>query len=69
MSTRTDSKVEVVPVSDDDAYEMFDQVTREQMGIPAAEFLARWDAGEFEGIDFDSVPGLVEVWMYLPFVR
>ena len=30
------------------------------------DFLRRWNAGEWDGVDLDDVPGLVEVWMVLP---
>lgn len=60
---------EVVDLSAEQAAEMFDQVTREEMGISGEEFLRRWDDGEWRDQDFDDVPGLVNVWMYVPFVR
>jgi hypothetical protein len=69
MTSSTTHDVKVVEVSQADGFTMFDQVTRREMGISGEEFLCRWDAGEYEGIDYDTVPGLVEVWMYLPFAR
>lgn len=49
--------------------DLFDQIARKNMGISGTEFLQRWDAGEFEGINWDDVPGLAEVATALPFAR
>jgi hypothetical protein len=69
MSSGTACDVQIVQVAEEDATDMFDEVTQRAMGMAGSEFMQRWDAGEYEGVDFDQVPGLVEVWMYLPFVR
>lgn len=61
--------VEVVELTQEEDTELFDQVVRREMGISGPEFLQRWDAGEFEGVNYDDVPGLVTVYMYLPFAR
>ena len=61
--------VEVVELTQEEDGDLFDQVVRREMGMSGPEFLARWDAGEYEGVDFDTVPGLVTVYMYLPFAR
>jgi hypothetical protein len=34
-----------------------------------AEFLRRWDAGEYQDLDVDSIPGLVDVVLALSLVR
>ncbi|WP_232021573.1 MULTISPECIES: hypothetical protein [Pseudonocardia] len=52
-----------------DAEAVFDRVTRRELGISGADFLARWDAGDYEGVDVDDVDGLAEVVGALPFVR
>jgi hypothetical protein len=39
------------------------------MGISGTQFLARWDAGEFEDMNWDDIPGLAEVATALPFAR
>ena len=49
--------------------ELFDRIARRNMDLSGSEFLARWDSGAFEGVDWDSVPGLAEVAMALPFAR
>jgi hypothetical protein len=61
--------VEVVELTPEEDAELFDQVVRREMNMTGADFLTRWDAGEYEGVDFDTVPGLVTVFMYLPFAR
>jgi hypothetical protein len=65
----TTCDVEVVELDDAEAADLFDRIARREMGISGAEFLARLDNGDYEDVDHDSVPGLVEVWMSLPFVR
>ncbi|MGH3863831.1 hypothetical protein [Actinokineospora sp.] len=61
--------VEVDELSAEAAARAFDAITQREMGISGAEFLERWDAGEWEQTDFDEVPGLVDVWMSIPLVR
>lgn len=54
---------------DSEALALFDQVTRQEMGISASEFLRKWDAGEWMDTDVDDVPGLPRVWILLATVR
>jgi hypothetical protein len=42
-------------VNEEEAYEVFDYQSRKLVGMPAEEFLSRWDAGEFHEL-FDK-PG------------
>lgn len=56
-------------LSPEEAKALFDKVARKEMGISGPEFLRRWDAGEWEGIDPDEVPGLVRLWTLMPFGR
>jgi hypothetical protein len=56
-------------MSADEYDDMFDRIARKNMGISGAEFLRRWDAGEFEGTDWDSIDGLRAVAMALPLAR
>jgi hypothetical protein len=65
----TTCDVEIVELSGDEAADAFDQLARREMGISGAEFLRRWDVGEWTDEDFDDVHGLVDVWMGLPLVR
>jgi len=47
----------------------FDELCRNHMRLSSQEFLVKWDAGDFEGADWDAVPGLRTVAMALPMVR
>jgi hypothetical protein len=38
----------------DEAVAMFDREARRVVGMSGAEFIARWDAGEYEDVDLDS---------------
>lgn len=69
MSVINGSHSEVIDVDTSDAADMFERIVHFHMGITAEAFLQRWDAGEFAGSDWDSVPGLVEVATALPFAR
>ena len=66
---RTQCRAETVALSQDEARDVFDQVVRREMGIAGAEFLRRWDAGEWADVDLDDVPGLGEVRAFLAFAR
>jgi hypothetical protein len=52
-----------------DSADLFDRIARKYMGISGTQFLARWDAGEFEDKNWDDIPGLAEVATALPFAR
>lgn len=59
-----------VTTLDEDGYtDLFDRIAKKNMGLSGAEFLRRWDAGQYEGIDWDSVDGLVPVAMSIRLVR
>jgi hypothetical protein len=60
---------EVREVSQEEGGEMFDAVCRRELGMPGPEFFRRWDAGEYRDVDLDSVDGLLEVVMMIPFAR
>src|SRR6185503_11243238 len=45
-------------LSDEQYAELFDRIVRKNMGITAEEFLVRWDAGRYRGVDWDDVSGL-----------
>lgn len=61
--------VPVKNLSDPEAQDMFDRICQREMQITGGEFLRRWDAGEYDTSDVDSVPGLADVAMALPLVR
>lgn len=69
MANNTACDVEVVELDEAESTAMFDRVAHREMGMSGEEFLRRWDAGEWDGVDLDSVDGLVDVWMMLPAVR
>jgi hypothetical protein len=69
MSSGTYADIKVVYMTEDDAVEAFDRTARREMDMSGADFLRRWDAGEWADADLDDVPGLVDVWMMLPLVR
>lgn len=54
----------------EEGYAFFDRKAREELGMPGAEFLRRWDAGEFRPIP-DTVEGrrVGQLVMMLPFAR
>jgi hypothetical protein len=41
-------------LSPDEATALFDHESRRLAGMPAEEFLAKWDAGEYRGLDLDT---------------
>jgi hypothetical protein len=61
--------VEIVAMTESEAAEAFGRLAKREMRISGDEFLRRWDAGEWDDLDLDEVPGLVDVWMALPLVR
>jgi hypothetical protein len=64
-----DAACGVVQLSESEAVTLFDKIAMQHMHMSGEEFLKRWDAGEYEGRDWDSIPGLAEVAMVLPFAR
>ncbi|KHJ73396.1 hypothetical protein [Rhodococcus sp. Chr-9] len=69
MAVISDSHSEVVVLDSHDSADLFDRIAQAYMSITGTEFLRRWDTGEFEGVDWDSIPGLAEVAIALPFAR
>jgi len=69
MSRETTCDVEVEHLTAAESASAFDALARREMGISGEEFLRRWDAGEWYGVDPDDVPGLVDVSMALVLVR
>jgi len=69
MTTKTEATGGVEYMNRRDSAELFDQIARKNMGMSGTDFLRRWDAGEYEGQDWDAVPGLAEVATALPFAR
>lgn len=69
MSNDTKCEANVVEVGIEHGASIFDKIVRREMGIPGAEFLRRWDAGEWADADYDEVPGLIEARNAIPFAR
>jgi hypothetical protein len=59
------STVEVVEATPELGRAMLDRAAREVLNISGEEFLARWDAGDFEDPDD---PAITRVAMLIPFV-
>ncbi|SHY10959.1 hypothetical protein [Mycobacteroides abscessus] len=58
---------EIVELDDFQAREMFDHVCRSQIGLSGAEFIERYQSGEYDDVDPDSIEGLPTVLCILPF--
>lgn len=70
MSASATDQAEIVEIDDAAmAHEVFDAVCNRELSITGAEFLRRWDAGEYRGVDVDDVEGLSEVVAALPMIR
>jgi hypothetical protein len=70
MSVKADAgRGGIVELSEAEAARIFDKIAQENLHMSGAEFLRRWDAGEYEGKDWDAVPGLAEVAMLISFAR
>lgn len=65
----TAEDVQVKELSEEEAQALFDRICRREMGISSEVFLRRWDAGEYDKADVDSVAGLADVAMALPLIR
>jgi hypothetical protein len=58
--------VDVVEATPEEGRAMLDRAAREVLNISGEEFLARYDAGEYEGSDD---PAITRVAMLIPFAR
>ena len=54
-------------VSPDEGRRLLDSQAREYFGISGAEFIRRWEAGDFD--DEDACPEAVRLAMLIPLVR
>ncbi|MCA4996270.1 hypothetical protein HWD35_16245 [Tsukamurella tyrosinosolvens] len=54
-----DCSVEYLSEAETEA--MLESIAQSKMGISIAEFRQRRDRGEYAGIDWDTIPGLVDV--------
>jgi len=60
---------EVVELDARAANEMFDDIARKRMGMSGEEFLRRYDAGDFNDVTEEDIPGIVDMEIVLPLVR
>ena len=58
--------IEVDEVSEEEGHALFERIAFRFLRLSGAEFLAKWDRGEFEG---DDRPEVAHVAMLIPFVR
>lgn len=57
-------------LDDDEARDEFDAQARKWLGLSGDEFLRRWDAGEYRGIEDDADhPHVMSMAMLIPLVR
>jgi hypothetical protein len=59
--------VEIVEVTDAEAFERFDQVCLHYLQLSGADFVELFKRGKFDDVDTDSIPGLSKVLSILPF--
>ena len=63
----TEAECRVIELDEEQGAELFDRTAQACMGMSGADFLRAWDAGKFDGVNWDDVPGLAEVAIALPF--
>lgn len=56
-----------VGLGKDESEELFDAIARKNMQLTGDEFLKHWNNGEYDGKNWDDVPGLTETVVALPF--
>jgi hypothetical protein len=64
--TQSHLAVEVAEATPDEGRDMLDRAAREVLNISGDEFLARWDAAEYENADD---PAITRLAMLIPFAR
>ena len=70
MSTHTDEKLPPVrELTNEEAWELFDQQAQAWLGISGEEFIRRCDTGEFSDEQLDRDPDIVYLAMKLAVVR
>ncbi len=61
MSVLHESDCSVEFLDEADTETMLEELTQAKMGISITEFRRRSEAGAYSDIDWDSIPGLVDV--------
>jgi hypothetical protein len=67
--SRAANEVRVDEMSAQEAVEAFDTICQRELGMSGAEFLRRWDEGEYRDVDVDQVDGLPDVVGAIALVR
>lgn len=57
---------EVQELSREEGWKLLDEESWRLLGMPAEEFLTKWDMGE---LDYDDAPGVSSVAFLIPFAR
>lgn len=68
-ASRATEDVEIHHVDEREATDLFDAICRHELGMTGVEFLERWDAGQYRGVDVDEVDGLGEVVASISLIR
>lgn len=50
----------------DQAMTLVDARAKRVLGISGAEFMAKWNAGEYRNLDSDACPGVIELALLAP---
>jgi hypothetical protein len=67
--THSDVSIASTELTPKEARAAFDRISKRALHMSGREFLTALDAGEYEDVDPDSIPGLLDVLMALPLVR
>lgn len=65
----TETETAIRWLSDEEARADFDAQARLWLGISGEEFLRRWDAGEYRGLEDDDPPNVLMVASLISLVR
>lgn len=64
-----DTETAIRWLDEDEAREEFDAHARKRLGLSGEEFLRRWDAGEYRGLEDDDPPNVLMVASLISLVR
>ena len=67
--SRATDDAQVDTMSTQEAAEAFDVICQRGLGMSGAEFLRRWDEGQYRDVDVDQVDGLADVMGAIALVR
>lgn len=66
MRSSTATSDEVRELTREEGHTLFDENVRQLLGISSAEFLVRWDRGDYASVDD---PDVASIAMLMPFAR